>query len=487
MHTCFVKQRSLWQYTRLLWAGLLVGVALSSGCGTRPPEWKAITLETTQPPPPSIKTDNQLVVYLDKSESMAGYVAADTQKTTVFSQTLLELREVVSQLSPKLAGVYRTVDAKVSSPAFREMELAEVANKRDYFNGQETNLVGAIKAFSLPLTKTGSDSQGNAETDAVPRLHVLVTDGVQSTKQQPSESSCVSGSDAYCVKSSIQELLEKGWAGTILGVRSEFVGKVYPEKGGGAFTYQSKSDTGSYRPFYLYIFSPDRIALDELVVRLKKKLRPVLGSEDAIREYSLSGPYSEGVAQVEVGLAEAKKYVRVTQEKPTDKEPARLTLRVNLDTERNSVGAQNVTLIVTPTWNGHALASGMPKELPGLLKWELQEVELADNAKDKSRQRQPELKIVKQGANEPGQMVVQLSVGWTPGTGSPVWRLFRLVGRLNVEEDYPPWVEQWSTKEDSKPENANRTFNLVGSLSGLWNNPQLKKQAIAEIWVRVGP
>jgi hypothetical protein len=132
----------------------------------------------------------------------------------------------------------------------------------------------------------------DGEKEELPaRFHILITDGVQSTKQQVSVHSCVAGSDYVCVKKAIAGLLDKGWGGCVIGLRSEFHGKVYSELDHGkAIPYESKrSDSKTYRPFYLYLLSPDRAALDKLVEALKARLRTIVKPEEALRVWSNGG------------------------------------------------------------------------------------------------------------------------------------------------------------------------------------------------------
>ena len=62
----------------------------------------------------------------------------------------------------------------------------------------------------------------------------------------------------FCVRQKISELLQDKWGGCILGIRADFHGKVYSEVNRTAIPYETHTnDPASFRPFYLYIFSPD--------------------------------------------------------------------------------------------------------------------------------------------------------------------------------------------------------------------------------------
>lgn len=61
---------------------------------------------------------------------------------------------------------------------------------------------------------------GDDEEEPRPaRSHILITDGAQSTKQQRADVSCMAGSDYRCVRNAISNLLRRGWAGSVVGVR----------------------------------------------------------------------------------------------------------------------------------------------------------------------------------------------------------------------------------------------------------------------------
>lgn len=438
---------------------------------------------------------------------MAGYVSPDGQVSfasspdgaTVFSHTLQEVRNVVTTLNPRVGVVFRRVAAQVEPPSFNDLGLGQASVNRATFNGGETNLAGAFNLFAQPLVAGGreaargvrggsaGDGQGGAdEQGELPaRFHVLITDGVQSTKQSGSGESCVAGSDYVCVKKAIAKLLDQGWGGSVIGIRSEFRGKVYSEiNNGKAVQYDSKrSDPQTFRPFYLYVFSPDPAALDKLVGLLKARLRPLLRQEDMLRQYALTSPYADGAGSAEIVIPkESQAYLE--RMKARDENPPRLTLRVSLDTERR--GPQPFGINVTVPWSEHAGDSGTPQELAGLLRWELEEVHGDWDAPSGGR-RYPEVRLTGQHSDEQGRVLAQAVAQWPQGTGKPGWRAYRLVGRVDLERLAPPWVRQWSTNVDTTVDVANRTLNLESSLAGLWQNPGMGKRPVAEVYLRVGP
>jgi hypothetical protein len=479
------------------------------GCGgSDPVPWPKIIAANGGDPEVPARASDHLVVYLDTSGSMAGYVSPDGQVNfasspdgeTVFSHTLQEVRNVVTTLDPRVSVVFRRVAAKVEQPSFNDLELGQASVSRGTFNGGETNIAGAIDLFSQPLRverqgarrdgrSSGDESNKENEDDEKEQLparfHILITDGVQSTKQHVSDDSCVAGSDYICVKRAIAKLLDKGWGGCVIGIRSEFHGKLFSEiNHGKAIPYETKrSDPKTFRPFYLYVFSPDRTALDKLVEALKAGLRPSLKQEDALREYALTSRYADGSGSAEIVIPkESSTYLE--RMKAREENPPRLTLMVDLNTEKR--GPQPFGISVVIPWSDHAKDGGSPQELAGLLRWELEEVHGDWDAPGSGR-RYPEVRLTGQQADEQGRVIAQATAQWPQGTGKPGWRAYRLVGYLDLEKLSPPWVRQWSTNVDTTTDVATKTLNLESSLDGLWHNPAMEKQVVAEIYLRVGP
>lgn len=460
--------------------------AALTGCGGGsgdPPRWDLCqTTKKAQTANQPISATDNLVVYLDTSASMAGYVspngktafAAAPDGNTVFSKTLLELRNVVTTMSPQPQVVVRKVDTNISAPSFSDLDLSQASVNRGLYNGSETNLAGAIKTFSEPLDP-------NAEDKSPPRFHILVTDGVQSSDKNNAGVNCAQGSDSFCVKKQLLELINNGWGGAILGLRGEFQGNVYSEIARGkAVPFSSGRDAAKFRPFYLYIFSPDRAALDKLVDSLRQKLAP-LGREDALREYALTTDYTNGAASVEIGQdKQTKDLLEVRQEKGKEGENARVTVKSGLDTE--SKGAQQFVLTVKPVWTNQALAEGSPDELANLIKWELKSVY---PEKETGGLRYPNFKLVKTDSKN-GNAELTFQTGWTKDAGKTAWRMFQLVGSLDTEKPVPPWVSAWTTNLDTTVDAANKTLNIESSLANLWKNSALENYPIAEICVRVG-
>lgn len=453
-----------------------------SGSGD-PPKWDLCQpIKKAQNTVAPIPTTDSLVVYLDTSASMAGYISpngktafsASPEGNTIFSKTLLEIRNVVTTMSPQPQVVVRRVDTNVSAASYSDLDLSQASINRSFYNGKETNLAGAIRSFSEPLDQ-------NAEEKSPPRFHILVTDGVQSSETNNANVNCAQGSDSLCVKKQLLELINKGWGGAILGLRGEFQGSVYSEIANGKpVPFSSGKDASKFRPFYLYIFSPDRAALDKLVDSLRQRLAP-LGKEDALREYALTTNYASGAATLEIAQdKQTKDLLEARQEKGKEGESLRVTVKSGLDTE--SKGGQQFVLSVKPSWSSQALAEGSPDELASLIKWELKAVY---PEKEDENLRYPNFKLVKQEIKN-GNAELTFESGWSKDNGATAWRMYQIAGKLDTDKAAPPWVSAWTTNLDTTVETANKTLNIESSLANLWKNSALENYPIAEVCVRVG-
>jgi len=464
------------------------------GCDRGAPDWSEALRDpkpTATPSPPSLKTTDDLIVYLDESGSMAGYVTRDGQ--TIFGKALRELRFATGMFAGSDVRVLVRHVGSTVGPPLPDMDLTTASQDPSVYRAGETNLSGAISAFktgyvdkpSLPKPVATVQTAGTDPPDPPPpaRFQVLVTDGVQSTKKGDAVQDCTAGSDQFCVRQKIAELLKAGWAGCVLGVRGDFHGKVYSEVSGAAIPYETKSNNpASFRPFYFYIFSPDPAALDQLVRSLKERMRPLLSNcADCIRELNLSFPYADGAAEFEV-LIPKESRAAVQKARNQGGPPPRFTIHVDVNTERS--GPKPLVIQVKVPWSNHALDAGSEQEMVQLLSWSLRPIYPASEGR--TRLRFPEVKITSSRL-EGGQLVLDATTSFPPGTEQPGWRVYSLEGRVNLNQGTPEWIRGWSTDLDTKPEAANRTFNLETALLGLWNNSSAKDQVVAQAYLRIGP
>lgn len=435
---------------------------------------------------PAVEATNQLIVYLDASKSMKGFVGERLRTEaasakTVFSRSLLELRSIVNSLQPQPQVLFRVTDARVHPPE-HDFRLAQYAVNREWFDGTETDLAGVFRAFEEPV---------EPGTSQPALFHVLVTDGVQSTRHRVNGEDCLQGSDSRCVKERMNELISRGWGGAVLGVRADFDGPVYSEIQPDRPPVEYHSETGkpeTYRPFYLFVFSPNRAALDQLVRALKAALRPLLCADEQLREYALTSAFVEGQVSGELVATDADSF-KVFRER--DAPAGALCFNVDVSEAPRRRPAQGeaqsdadpmLRLTLRLDWSHDGSDSGTPQEMAGMLRWELAPVAPTPE----KGVRYPELKIAGSTANADGSVTLLLSAHWEDGKGKRRPRVYRLVGRLDLEKPAPPWVALWSAATDVTREEAARTLNLKDSLANLWNNESLRRQEAAVVCLRVG-
>ncbi len=444
-------------------------------CGSPdPPKWPEDTNgKRSQPPPDPPPADpSKMVVYLDVSGSMRGYVAQDG--LTVFGRVLHELRQFTTTFDPRLQVLSRRVGGSLGE---MESDLLLVAAARDpqVFKEADTDLVGALTRM--------------AKMDPPVRYHILVTDGVMSTRR-PSLAGCAKGSDQFCTRQAIVKLLdEKKWGGCVLGIRSQFKGNVYSEikplrHENPVIRYDSKdNDPGSYRPFYLFVFSPDAGSLDKFVEELKDRIRPLTGP-DNLRELALTLPYAAGgnVAEIVIPKGSQDFLSRKVTINDDPLAPPRLTLRVSKDAIDSN--PQEFRLNVTIPWTTHALATTDPEDLPNLVDWDLEPVYPSAFVKTN---RYPKVTKLPPVSYSSGIATIPFTVYWPRTIGEPEWIGLRIVGRLALDRTAPNWVHNWSTDDDSSKDVGMKTFDLESAVLNLWRNDALKKQVVATVYLRVGP
>jgi hypothetical protein len=276
--------------------------------------------------------------------------------------------------------------------------------------------------------------------------------------------------------------LDKNWGAYIIGIRSEFDGKIHSEINHSSFAYKTQEKNSStYRPFYLYIFSPDPVALDGLVATLQTRLRGIVDGDDAMRVLALTSTYGDGLGKGQLFIPKESANV-LTAEPSQDQTPSRFTLRVSLDTEKSD--PKPFSIMVRIGWSSYLNNSGTPREMASLLKWDLTPVYPTETAGKKPRL--PEVKVVDYQPQPDGAINIRLTARWPPASGPTDWRGYRLEGRLKLDQQTPEWVRQWSTELDVSPDTGNRTLFLESALLGIWRNPQIEKQVVATMYLRVG-
>jgi hypothetical protein len=473
---------------------------LVSCCGSAPPpEWPEVLKADSKSIqiPPSEQTRDELVIYLDGSGSMAGYVSKDGR--TVYGKTLRELRNVVVSLTPPVKGIVHKVDVAVG-PVLGDMVLERASMDRYFYNGTETNLAGTLAEIAkevIPPPKPSPEKlKADLEAGAPPppprvppaRFHLLITDGVQSSGSESASLNCAAGDDQSCVRDRIFDLLKAGQSCVVLGVRSQFNGNLYSETnrltgvGSYAMPYQSQgNDARTFRPFYIYLFSNDPESLAQLVSRLKERLskEPFKGF---IHELPIALPYTDGMPQVDIQKQGGEQLLDTAKE---DGDPPRYTVQIDLATEKE--GPRPLTVKAKIPWSKDAADLAGKQGAKGFVKWTLRKLQVESESQANSG-RFPDVTITSQQQDADGSWVVTLAARYQMGVGCPLWAAYSLEAVLDQEgQQVPDWVNDWSTDMDSSPETGNRTLNLESQMLGLWHNEILAKRPLAQTYLRVGP
>jgi len=459
---------------RVGWAFVLgTCLAMLGGCATPPPRWnelieKGALAGFDQPPcavPSAAPASNDLIVYLDGSGSMRGYL--NQRGASAYRETLRLLTEVGPLFEPPMRIQFRKVGSVVEPPRPWEA-LTPTPDKEGFYNLPDTDLAAAVRSFAVNLE--------GKPTGPPPRMHVLVTDGVQSIGATLS----VAFRDE-CLKLLAGSNGNPPWQATLFGIRSQFDGKVYSEVDRTrVITYQTQEDNKqTWRPFYLLVFSSDASQHNNNVARLRRELRK-LESQPEIHELPLASCFVAGPPLVEVageasggGLGP-----RVSRVKHKLSEVAP-SFNVQIGKENN----RRLSITVAPQWSEAATNTADAAQLAELVTWELTPVYPAQEEPDKSY---PQLENMQVTVSSQGA-VVTVQPTWESRAKTPAWRIFRLTGRLDPKKRLPGWLEQWNTRDDRTVEQANRTYNLLATWQATWERSPVGSQTVANIYLAVGP
>lgn len=449
--------------------GAFLGVL--GGCATPPPRWSELTEKNAlagfeQPlcaVPNAGPASDDLIVYLDGSGSMRGYL--NQGGPSAYRETLRLLTELGPLFEPAMKIQFRKVGSEVDAPVPWEA-LTPAPDKEAFYNLPDTDLAAAVRTFAVNLE--------GKRTGPPPRMHVLVTDGVQS----------IGTTLAVAFRDECLKLLEGSngkppWRATLFGIRSQFSGKVYSEADRSkVITYQTEDDQQTWRPFYLLVFSSDASQHDNNVARLRRELRK-LESQPEIHELPLAACFVTGPPQVEVagdpaGSGLGPRVSRVKHKLPDA--PPSFNVQIGKDNNRR------LAITIAPQWSEAATNAADAAQLANLVTWELTPVYPPEDEPGKGYPRLDDLQVTvgSQGA------VVTLQPTWESKAKTPAWRIFRLTGRLAPKKGLPAWLEQWNTRDDRTVEQANRTYNLLATWQGTWERSPVGNQTVANIYLAVG-
>lgn len=449
---------------------LIICLCLCSGCSSPPPNPASLAKKIPHFGKPSCVetqtspvTTDDVVIYLDGSKSMGGYVIKD-ENPSVYQLTLRKLVGVTR-------GSMKVHFRKIGTGEPGQPEAWEVMrlhpDDSNYYDQANTDLVAALDQFPINLAK---------QKDGPPsKVHILITDGVQSQ----------AGTFEAHLSNRLVKLLKDGWLVTVFGIRSQFRGKIYSEyKRSINFQHEVVgSDLTKGRPFYVFVCSLDSTAHHEIVKSLREELaglRKRPESHDEIRELPLSDCFTAGNASIQVqppppGSGAPPKYRPVT----LPQSPAYYNIFVN----KESSGP--ITLKVSPVWSESTLHLGSVAEKVSLIEWSADPVwpekPLGEKCYVIFKDTHPTTTVSGK------DLLMTLQPEWSRVGGNQAWQVYRITGRIKPEKQLPQWIEDWSTDDDTQPGNAGKTYSLKELLKEPWRQSAAKDQPVAEFYLSIGP
>lgn len=461
-------------------SGLLLAMMACSQ--TPPPPTPA---EVIPPRPTQDKT--QETVYLDISQSMKGFAITGSQ----YEKALWELRTFLENRNTQVYRVGNVVEQEPSGMAL----IADAGRNRDLYSADQDNLAKGFAHFNPTKHQapqpTNSPDAGKVET-AKPGVYILITDAVQSLFNQSPHEGCGLGSDWICVKQEIQALLDQGWAGCVIAVRSQFDGLVFPERDGRrqSFRYRSDAnDINTFRPFYVFMFAPSTDVLAPFSSKLQESFRQhLLAQSFEVLELTSLSPVTPVNIKSETNNGNARLFL--TKDQVTNDVKLKDYSRVVV---RNSVTSPQPDKFILD------LAAHAPAETD--VRWKLAHVYYGGpktGRKPSERDancRYPNLQLIADqkpveevnAKGEGGTFKVEFQVDWPVDPGEPAWSVYRLDGFIKGE-DPMSWITNWSTDDDTDPRHAGKTLFLNRLLGDLWSASPLKLQRrTAELYLWVGP
>lgn len=467
----------------LLVFSVLMCATLSMSCGNNPvkPDCKDCCEIKPANSESIVPVSNHLIIYIDISESMSGFVndpktpnqSISEDMQTIFSKSLIELRNSAKSLNSENKIVVKEVTSTVSVPSLDDFAITNAALQKKIYKGSETNLASAVQDFSVPVNE---NQNSNPAT-----LHILVTDSIQSTKADDPKTGCAAGSDWNCVRNKMKELIGKGWGGTILGIKSEFNGSIFSEMNKTKVPYSTGRDVKKFKPFYLFVFSPNPKTHNELINLLKKKLNQIttenkLDRKEIFREFPLTPELISGAVQSEFEITKKSDLLEVKQ---PDKDKSEFDVFV--DTKTESKGNESFSIKLKIPWTEQTMDVENPAESKNLIVWKLEKIPTEENEK----YRYPDLVMSKDPIITGNEISFDFEAGWKLGIGGKGWRRYQLVGKIDSDK-MPSWIKSWSTDTDTTADKGNKTLNLESSLSTLWNNKAVTDYTVAKVCFTVG-
>lgn len=374
-----------------------------------PPTGYAATSES----PPAARAH----VYIDRSQSMSGYVAPQLGR----SQALADLLRLLERQLPTIvaSAEYRAFGADVGEP-LQPGQLALFSAPAIYNCRSCDNQESHIDEVLDEIAKGPRDA-----------MHLVITDLWLDNRS-------FRGSDEVALGEPLRDILRSGRAVGLIGIRAPFRGPIYNIPG--AATYGDAQE----RPLFLLMVGPPE-SLAQVHRRLAESRSPALAPDRLkFSLYSAASsvpPAESGVAARGRGVAPAI----VTRTANLRKEPQ---FRLGLEHAEQGRG----TLEGTFDWAPQAQSTVWQGDLIGRTRvWRLQDEKMLNECRAGSWTELPSLPGTWQPADEPGRF--KFSVDHRLGDKLPAPGTYYLLAELGVSGLTVPnpqtrWMEEWSLSPD---------------------------------------
>lgn len=499
---------------------------------------------------------DELVLYIDLSNSMQGYVRPAGSE---FSQVLNRLDTFAANLQPRHGISFRTVGASVAEASADIDLLGRLSHSPELFDQTQSVIADAIRSFDNAFRLERN------ETTGVPRCHVLITDGVQYVAPGAA-TACRDGNDAQCVNEEIRSLIAKGWGVHVFAVRSRFNGKVWQHsrsvpgnKVPSATYHAGAGDLDDYRPFLVMLFTTEASYVGHVADSLRADLGKigfpagivkeipltvrlieathiavhaeylVTAEDEAVEDEGVDGepnPLIEAAGfqerEIPTGLRQGQQmpeWVRVVRYQYDDPNfvsdlPFALGVKAELKLtpagrawfEEETVEAAAimkslaVRSVARPqSWSRPQAESDEQTPEQG----EAAEDEVTDEPQLTAKvldfltggdvlipgeMLPPYIRMSGEGAEVAAPEVLHLPMRWSVSGDYVPHTLLRIDGELDPNRTViPPWVESWSTPDDSSVKSFNRILNLDRLFTSLQANGILERQGMQPVYVHIEP
>lgn len=436
-----------------------------------PPAEKVIEqcLQAGGDPGHGFQSAREIKVYVDGSISMRGFVKR--QGNTSFNRLLSAL----ASFSPADYSIrfFKFGDGEPRS--LNQDRFWRMSRDRNMFDQSTTRLDLLINAIRNNPAPSGA--------------YLVITDGVQESPAGSNYPSFVRPISEWLADGKHPDL-------SIFAFKSEFQGAIYPANTGGRFNYNGD------RPFYLYAFLLDDALEEELTRNIAR------ASANNFHMLDFSGPIRKKDGEMDFELParigrvknRLRRYCKIKQAR--GKTVIFLRWLNMIREEASGQGYLRVDFSEDLTEFArdvlHDLDSNLKTEVQ-IWSWERKKkVTKTTKGGTKTNYIWTAEQISNEGAylsqvesgsrsrlkaNDPHKLSATFRFQKMP---EPGWYTYYI--RVLPADDafqVPSWVEEWSTEDDSLPENANRTLNLSNVVFPILNNAPIRKMALADFFAIV--